>query len=544
MDELEQFEYLSLVAAVQREMQNFIGMDDKTLAEFLISMHDESKDLKDFKAKLSESGSDFPESLVSSIDRLVLTLHPKYKKKTKATVMSGAGKANGNAEAELTEAERKQRKLFPGLAVPDTEWKPSFESDQSAGKIAVDGLVDDLMAELEGAQSRIKAAAGQAAAATYPDEPSRKRRRSPDYDEPVRHRNGDSNSRGRDRQSRQSQIDERPILYKVYSGRVNNIRDFGAFVQLEGVAGRVEGMVHISAIQANARVNDIRDLLSKNQPVKVKVMSVAGSRISLSMKDVDQATGRDLTPHLRIKSEAELAEEASQKFATGSNGSMLGGGRYGAPEKKIYADDNRSSARRYTSPERWEIKQLIASGAASAKDYPNLDMEDGSFSNPNDVEADQDIDIEVKEEEAPFLSGHAKRALDISPVRIIKAPDGTLNRAAMAGASLAKERRELSQQAANEEADANTADLSSAWQDPMTKPHERQFAADLRGQQPNKRIQQEEAWKSNNNKPITFGKITDMSITEQRKSLPIFQYREALVQAVRDVSRSHLEADL
>jgi ATP-dependent RNA helicase DHX8/PRP22 len=31
-------------------------------------------------------------------------------------------------------------------------------------------------------------------------------------------------------------------VYKIYDGRVSSIRDFGAFVQLEGVKGRVEGM--------------------------------------------------------------------------------------------------------------------------------------------------------------------------------------------------------------------------------------------------------------------------------------------------------------
>ena len=31
--------------------------------------------------------------------------------------------------------------------------------------------------------------------------------------------------------------DPAPVLYKIYHGRVTNMRDFGAFVQLEGVQG-------------------------------------------------------------------------------------------------------------------------------------------------------------------------------------------------------------------------------------------------------------------------------------------------------------------
>ena len=37
------------------------------------------------------------------------------------------------------------------------------------------------------------------------------------------------------------QLDERPVLYKIYDGKVSSLKDFGAFVQLEGVAGRFEG---------------------------------------------------------------------------------------------------------------------------------------------------------------------------------------------------------------------------------------------------------------------------------------------------------------
>ena len=40
-------------------------------------------------------------------------------------------------------------------------------------------------------------------------------------------------------------MDERPVLYKIYNGRVNGLKEFGAFVQLEGVAGRVEGKSYI-----------------------------------------------------------------------------------------------------------------------------------------------------------------------------------------------------------------------------------------------------------------------------------------------------------
>ena len=55
-------------------------------------------------------------------------------------------------------------------------------------------------------------------------------------------------------------------------------------------------------------------------------------------------------------------------------------------------------------------------------------------------------------DEPAFLRGQTKRSLELSPIRIVRAPDGTMNRAAMSGAQLAKDRREARDQAAKEAA--------------------------------------------------------------------------------------------
>lgn len=284
-------------------------------------------------------------------------------------------------------------------------------------------------------------------------------------------------------------------------------------------------MVHVSNIQAGARANSASDLLSRGQPVKVKVLSVAGGRIGLSMKDVDQATGRDLTPYLRIKSEAELEEEERARVVPASSGtnSIPLRSRDEAPVR---------SAKRLTSPERWELKQLISSGAIDSSEYPELDEE---MNNPMaHAEVEEELDIEIREEEPPFLAGQTKRTLDLSPVKIVKAPDGSLNRAALNGASLAKERRELRQQEANEQADSEVRDFSQPWLDPMSKDSEKMFAQDMRG---NQKVGETPGWKAQSfNKATTFGEITSLSIQDQRRSLPIFKLRDQLLQAIGDVS--------
>jgi ATP-dependent RNA helicase DHX8/PRP22 len=260
-------------------------------------------------------------------------------------------------------------------------------------------------------------------------------------------------------------------------------------------------------------------------------MSVAGSRIGLSMKDVDQVTGHDLTPHLRIKSEAELLEEEQQnarRSSSGANAIPVGGRGSSGLNEPV------RSAKRLTSPERWEIKQLISSGAIDPSEYPDLDED---FSNTMArAEVEEDIDVEIREEEPAFLAGQTKRTLDLSPVKIVKAPDGSLNRAALAGASLAKERRELRQQEANEQADSQAHDFSAPWLDPMSKDTDRVFAQDLRGNLRGQNASTDASWKQATfNKATTFGEITNLSIQDQRKSLPIYKLRDQLIEAIRSV---------
>lgn len=69
----------------------------------------------------------------------------------------------------------------------------------------------------------------------------------------------------------------------VFEGKVTGITKFGAFVELPG--GET-GMVHISEV-APTFVKEIRDFITENQQVKVKVIGVGdGTKVSLSMKKI------------------------------------------------------------------------------------------------------------------------------------------------------------------------------------------------------------------------------------------------------------------
>ncbi|XP_055307410.1 ATP-dependent RNA helicase DHX8-like [Sitodiplosis mosellana] len=134
---------------------------------------------------------------------------------------------------------------------------------------------------------------------------SMERRRSTSrerYRDRQRNRNRSrSTSRGRrnrspPRKRSATPLPDGPEPGKIYSGRVANIVPFGCFVQLTGVKKRVEGLVHISQLRSEGRVTDVTEVVSRGSNVKVKVISIAGQKMSLTMKEVDQQTGADLNP--------------------------------------------------------------------------------------------------------------------------------------------------------------------------------------------------------------------------------------------------------
>ncbi|WP_271077262.1 polyribonucleotide nucleotidyltransferase [Aurantiacibacter sp. MUD61] len=86
-------------------------------------------------------------------------------------------------------------------------------------------------------------------------------------------------------------IVEEAEVGKIYTGKVVNIVDFGAFVNFMG--GK-DGLVHVSEMK-NERVEKVTDVVSEGDEVKVKVLEIDGrGKVRLSMRVVDQETGEGL----------------------------------------------------------------------------------------------------------------------------------------------------------------------------------------------------------------------------------------------------------
>lgn len=77
---------------------------------------------------------------------------------------------------------------------------------------------------------------------------------------------------------------------------------FGCFVQLDGVRGRHEGLVHISNLRREGRVSNVSDVVKRGDRVMVKVLSITGSKMGLSMKVAWGHTRHwvDIVPYLSL----------------------------------------------------------------------------------------------------------------------------------------------------------------------------------------------------------------------------------------------------
>lgn len=108
---------------------------------------------------------------------------------------------------------------------------------------------------------------------------------------------------------------------------------------------------------------------------------------------------------------------------------------------------------------------MMAANCISKSEMPDFDEEQGVMGGEDDDE--EDVEIELVEEEPAFLRGYGRVREELSPVRIMKNPDGSLAQAAMMQSALAKERREVKMAQRESEMDSQPSNLGQNWNDPL-----------------------------------------------------------------------------
>jgi len=462
---MEELQYYSLVSKVCTELDNHLGIADKTLAEFIIDLADKSTTAEAFAKALDENGAEMELSFSASLFSLIQKMRPNKK--------ADDGPAEKDTRLIPKEGETSGAGRFPGLAIGNKSYTKEKSPPRETSKRSRDDG-----APSEGHDSR-----------SHPD-----------------------------RREQRARSSGAPEVDGIYRGKVSNVMDFGCFVQLEG-SSRKEGLCHVSQISAS-RIMNASQAVKRGQEVWVKVLSIIGQKMSLSMLQCNQTNGDDLNP----KTQSFAGTGANAINPSRPSGARVVDDDDGQPQRQI---------KRMSSPERWEFKQLQMAGLADISDMPNYDAQSGQLVQIDEDEVD--FEVELNEEEPPFLTGQSTQSLNLSPIRIVKNPDGSLQRAAMTQSALAKERKELRDQQRNSLVDSVPKDLHRPWEDPLPEAGERHIAQALKGidQTPNEMPE----WKKEalgSHPTFGYGNRAKMSMVEQRQSLPIFKLKKELVSAVLD----------
>lgn len=494
MDDIDELQRLGLISKICSELDNHLGFSDKTLAEFIVHLSQEHDNAKSFQCALLENGAEFPDKFTENILRIIHRI-TKPIKKEESVVAAFVPRTREDI-------------MFPGLAKPNTVPVPLVGMSKELGEDDFKDKKGKFNSSDGVTNSREKRA----------NESTRSRSRSPE------------------RSKKRKSIPSEPQICEIYDGKVTNILDFGCFVELDGFS-RVEGLVHVAQIQQGMVANP-RQVVKRGQRVKVKLISMVGSKLALSMKEVDQATGQDLFPQRSKEAASKLAGERGGEGALGNCASTSNTSNPVTSARVVAVSDDSEAytgskvgGKKLSTPELWEARQLISSGVLKISEYPTFDAVGGNGL-LQQVDMEEDVEVEISEAEPAFLKGHSKMSRDLSPIRIVKNPDGSLQRAALHQSQLSKERRELKQAQANNLIDAIPKDLSKPWEDPMPDRGERHFAQELRSINIGGSFELPEWKEKSQKKSLAYGQISTKPLLEQRESLPIYRLKSELCAAI------------
>ncbi|CAI9101407.1 OLC1v1038722C1 [Oldenlandia corymbosa var. corymbosa] len=499
---MKELEYLSLVSKVCSELETHLGVGDRVLGEFVIEIGRNCEDIDEFVAKLKKDGAEMPDYLVRTLLSVIHAILPVNKAGSK----SGFSSALKIADSRERTKDQLEREI--DLEAKEKQSEHEREADFGDRKKHRDGY--------------------------YGGREKQRSSRRDDNEEQERRGSGNDNdtvTRGRKNDLVRRREDDEVELYKVYRGRVSRVMKTGCFVRLIGFRGK-EGLVHVSQMAANSK-----DVVKTDQQVYVKVISFNGQKLGLSMRDVDQHTGKDLLPLINQNNAEDYGFRAHPSSCYGVSAPRgLSGISLARVDDDSFPSRRRRRLRRMSSPEKWELKQLIASGVLSVKDHPMYDdQERDGLMYAEEVEgAEEELEIELNENEPVFLQGQSRYySIDMSPVRILKNPEGSLSRAAALQSALIKERREVSELPQRTMLDSIPKDLNRPWEDPMPETGERRLAQELRRVGLSAYDMPE--WKKNAyEKAPSFGPRSKLSIRDQRQSLPIYKLKNEIIQAIRD----------
>ena len=420
-DIFRELERLSLVNKLCTELSNHFGSEsefvvDKDVAEFVIHIAENSANIDKFTEDLSKNGAEFTEPFIANIYRMIKSHlsksgQRKVEKSEKTKTDFKLKDINGNEIdvdpswifRDIVDEEKKLR--FPALCIKDDIPMDKL-TERDDNRDIVDLTLKQESLKKEGNSLAAKEQSMKNRARDKKHHKSHKHRsrsrsptrrhykRSRSRSPQANNRRGDKNrdyspERRHSCRSRRSltPLDNEAVVGNVYKGNVTGVMKYGCFVSLKGIKRRCEGLVHVSQMLAGVRVSEPQEVVSRGDSVYVKVLSILGEKIRLSMKEACQKTGKDIGDCKPLMSGGEVGQLVTQnpeydedeEVSNSAQRAWTGGGG----RQRV----------RCTSPEKWELKQLVAAGVMELEDLPWYSEETGILRADAQDDSDEDIDI-------------------------------------------------------------------------------------------------------------------------------------------------------
>jgi len=534
---------LSLVSKVATVIKTEWGVEDKTLAEFVIEVGKVAPDSASFYKELEENGAACERHVANQIYDIIQNPggikkrpapEPIQNMERKEFSHTPSSPSNAQEKSRIEERNKKYCAYQGALGIEDGLGDLTHENiwfqERTDGKIS-ESAQKLLDAEMTNDERRKKERAEKKSGGGPGASDRRSRSRSP-----KKKVNLPSIEEG----ASDSDEEKRPInkvrprgspleVHGIYEAKVDRIMEYGAFMEVFCEQGGRSGMCHVNELKktGGTQVN-AKDLVHRGQIVYVKVLGVVNLKLNLTMRDVDQQTGVDLRPEHKKKKPKKEVHDPNKKVGD------ITGVPLEIKDSQVVSGHQDRERNRLSEYELWECRQLKNSGVLEIEEQMDYDKEKGMLF--DDTAVDENFEVEIKEEEPLFLRGQTTRdGAMMEPINLVKEPDGSLARSAAGATVAAKERRESRDAMQQSLVDAIPKDMGRPWEDPRPEPGERTVAAALRGLGTN-RYEVPEWKKLYLGKSVTYGQRSSLPIREQREGLPIYRLRDALLKAIHENS--------
>ncbi|KAH9259476.1 hypothetical protein BASA81_002519 [Batrachochytrium salamandrivorans] len=203
------------------------------------------------------------------------------------------------------------------------------------------------------------------------------------------------------------------------------------------------------------------------------------------------------------------------------------------------------------SADLWERTKLVAAGQGSHRPTSTSQPRSSLFRRHEDYYQEDSTEVEIVTETPRFLRNNVTNNQQelvnaLEAVKVVQAPDGSMQRAAISQSQLQKDRREVKMLQNQQRLNELPKNSLHGWLDPMAADDERKLATEIVAQANNNpsstfasSTSNDPEWKTQAFKDsVGFGdnykskSKASATMKEQRESLPVFKLKDELKQAV------------